>query len=315
MPQLTPAQARVVDPVLTTVAQGYRQPGLVGYNLFPRVPVTQRGGKIITFDRTSMKTYSQLQSAPGADVPMVQFGYASGSYALDDYAIAGALPLAIMQEADAVPGIDLSSATMFGAMDIIQTRLEIQQATIATTAATYGASNKVTLSGTSQWSDYTGTSNPMLNIENGKEAVRAATGMAANTVVMGAAVYAKCRAHPAIVDRIKYTGRDVATPEMLAALFGVDRVLVGGAITSNDAETSFTDVWGKFVVVAYTVPETLANRGTPTYGYTYSLDGYPYARAPYFLEQKLSWIFPVLGCEKPVLTNANAGYLISAAVA
>ena len=47
MPQLTPAQARVVDPVLSNVAQGYRNAELVGDALFPFVPVLQRGGKIV----------------------------------------------------------------------------------------------------------------------------------------------------------------------------------------------------------------------------------------------------------------------------
>jgi hypothetical protein len=316
MPQLTASQARVIDPVLTSVAQGYTQPGLVGGALFPRVAVQQRGGKIISFSREDMKQYSLLARAPGSNTQRVQFGYSSSSYTLDDYSIEGVLPVENMQEAAAVPGIDMSALTLMKAMEIIQLRLEIQQATLATTAASYQAANKVTLSGTSQWSDQTtGVSNPMKNIETAKEAVRAATGRRANTVVMGAAVYAQCRTHPLIVDRIKYTGREIATPELLAALFGVDQVLIGDGVYSNDAETSFTDVWGKFVVVAYTIPQSAAQQGAPTYGYTYTLDGYPIAEAPYFERSSKSWIFPASGSEKPVITQVNAGYLISAAVA
>ncbi|MCV5968910.1 hypothetical protein, partial [Lactococcus petauri] len=75
------------------------------------------------------------------------------------------------------------------------------------------------------------------------------------------------RQHPKIIDRIKYTGRDVATVEFLAALFGVARVVVGDAIYSNDAGTAFTDVWGKDVVVAYTEIGSMASNGLPSYGY------------------------------------------------
>ena len=46
MPQQTPGQARVVDPILTAVARGYRSPKAAIANvLFPIVPVGLRAGK------------------------------------------------------------------------------------------------------------------------------------------------------------------------------------------------------------------------------------------------------------------------------
>lgn len=50
MPQMTTGAARVVNPILSTVARGYRNESYIGLRLFPYVPVGQRGGKIITFD-------------------------------------------------------------------------------------------------------------------------------------------------------------------------------------------------------------------------------------------------------------------------
>ena len=161
----------------------------------------------------------------------------------------------------------------------------------------------------------TGTSNPVTNVETAKEAIRAATGKRPNVGVMGAAVLAKLRAHPVIVDRVKYTGRDVATPELLAQLFGLDQVLVGDAIYSNDAGTAFTDVWGKFVVLAYTPTASLAAQGVPSYGYTYQHEGHPAAEEPYYDRSAKSWIYPVTRAEAPVLASASAGYLITNAVA
>jgi hypothetical protein len=138
----------------------------------------------------------------------------------------------------------------------------------------------VTLAGTSQWSDLTtGVSDPIANVETAKEAVRQAVGKRANTVVMGAQVFAKLKQHPKVIDRMKYTGRDIATPELLASLFDVQRVMIGDAIYSNDAGTVFTDVWGKDVVVAYTELASVADAGAPSYGYTYTLDGYPSSRS------------------------------------
>ncbi|MBA4341155.1 MAG: hypothetical protein C0423_03260 [Methylibium sp.] len=314
MPQMTPSGARIIDPVLSTIAQGYTNSEMIAGALFPQVPVTQRGGNIITFGKEDFMLYA-TQRAPGSNTKRVQFGYTGAPYALADYSLEGQVPIEVVQEGQSGPGIDHAAMAVRKVSAIMALRLEYQAAQLARTAATYAASNKVTLSGTAQWSDFSGTSNPISVIETAKEAVRAATGKRPNTIVMGAAVFARLRQHPLIVDRMKYTGRDVATVEILAALFGVQRVLVGDAIFSNDAGTAFTDVWGKDVVVAYTELGSVADMGAPSYGYTYNLTGYPIVEESYYDRNAKSWIFPVTRAEAPVLASPSAGYLITNAVA
>ncbi len=315
MPQMTPSGARIIDPVLSSIAQGYQNAEMIASALFPQVSVPLRGGNIITFGKEDFMLYGS-QRAPGENTKRVQFGYSGGTYALVDYSLEGQVPIEVVQEGQNGPGIDHSAMAVRKVSSIMALRLEKQAADAARTAGSYAAANKVTLSGTAQWSDLTtGVSNPVNVIETAKEAVRAATGKRPNTVVMGAAVMAKLRQHPSIVDRMKYTGRDVATVEMLAALFGVQKVLVGDAIYSNDAGTAFTDVWGKDVVVAYTELASVADMGTPSYGYTYNLNGYPLAEESYYDRNSKSWVFPVTRAEAPVLASAAAGYLITNAVA
>ena len=317
MAQLNLSQVRIIDPVLTNVAQGYKQPDFVGGSLFPQVPVSLRAGKIITFGKEDFMLYNTAR-APGENTKRIQFGYSGSNFALVDYSLEGAVPIEVYQEgANGANGwsIDHMAMAIKKVSAIMALRLEKAQADLARTAGNYGSNNKVTLSGTSQWSDYTGTSNPVTTVETAKEAIRAATGKRPNTLVMGAAVMAKLRAHPVIVDRLKYTGRDVATADILASLFGVEKVLVGDAIYSNDAGTAFTDVWGKDVVLAYTETAALADMGTPTFGYTYNLNGYPIVEQPYFDRNAKSWFVPVTRAEAPVIAGAGAGYLITNAVA
>ena len=315
MPQITPAVARVVDPVLTRIAQGFQNSEMVASYLFPVVPVELRGGNILTFGREDFMLYASAR-APGANTRRVQFGYAGGTYALVDYGLEGQVPIEVAMGAMHGPGIDLAAMTIRKTQNIMALRLEKASADIARTAASYAAANKITRSGTAQWSDLTtGVSDPINDIEVAKDAVRSATGKRANTVVMGAAVMKSLRQHPKIVDRMKYTGRDIATVEILASLFGVARVVVGDAIYSNDAATAFTDVWGKDVVVAYTELASAAEMGAPSYGYTYNLGGYPLVEVPYEDRNTKSWLFPVTCSEAPVLASASAGYLITAAVA
>lgn len=315
MPQMTPALARVIDPILTTAAQGYRNPDMVGDALFPAVPVDQRGGKIITFGREDFELYSTLR-APGAATKRVQFGYTGASFALEDHSLEGVVPIENAQDAAAVPGINLGNQAVRRTQNIIALRKEKAQADLATTAANYAASNKVTLAGTDQWSDYSNltASNPSDDIETAKEAIRAKVGKRPNTVVMGPLVWAKLKYHPNMLDRIKYTSRDSISLEMVAQLWDVKRVIVGDALYLTQGGVQ-TDVWGKFVVLAYTEIGSLADSGLPSYGYTYQLGGYPLAEQPYYERNAKSWIYPVTDSLQPVIAAALAGYLISAAVA
>jgi hypothetical protein len=314
MPQITPAQARVIDPVLSTIAQGYQNSEMISQYLFPTVPVNLRGGNIITFGKEAFMLYAS-QRAPGENTKRVKFGYAGAPFALVDYSLEGTCPIELQQEAANGTSIDMCARAINGVSAIMVLRLEKQAADIARTAASYAAANKITLSGTAQWSDFSGVSDPIAVIETAKEAIRAATGKRPNTITMGATVMAKLRQHPKIVDRIKYTGRDVATNELLASLFGVQRVVSGDAIYSNDAGTAFTDVWGKDVVVAYTELGSVQDAGLPSYGYTYQLNGYPNVEEVYYDRNAKSWICPVTRVEAPVLASASAGYLITGAVA
>ncbi|MBN8461627.1 MAG: major capsid protein [Dechloromonas sp.] len=314
MTQMTTSQARVVDPILSTVAQGYQNSELIGNALFPHVPVAARAGKILAFGKESFMAYDTAR-APGSAIKRISLGYSSASYALVDHALAASVPVEVMEEAQAVPGVNLASAAVRTVQDALALRLEVAQASLATTAGNYASGNKATLSGTSQWSDYTNNvSDPVNDIEVAKEAIRGKVGKRPNVVVMGAAVLAKLKAHPKILDRIKYTGRDVATVDLLASLFGVQKVLVGDAVSASDAG-AFSDVWGKYVVVAYTELGSQAEMGRPSFGYTYQLGGYPMVSPARYDGDTRTWLYDVADAVQPVIAADLAGYLISAAVA
>ena len=306
------SSARIIDPILTTVAQGYQNNEFVGSALFPRVTVPQRGGKILQFGKESFFTYD-TQRAPGSTTKRIEVGYSSNNYAIVDHALDAIVPFEILEEATAVPGINLAAASIRTVQDAMALRLEVVQATLATTAENYDASHKTTLSGTSQWSDLV-NSDPINDIENAKDQIRATTGKIANVLVISASVLKSLRMHLKIIDRIKYTGRDVPTPELLAALFGVSKVIIATAIKATDSGV-FSDVWGKSAILAYTDMSGMSDMGRPTFGYTYSLNGYPFVKQA---RQDLnidSWIYGVKDAVQPVIASATSGFLISAAVA
>lgn len=308
---MNPGQARVIDPILSTVAQGYKNADFVGSALFPTVPVDQRGGKIITFGKEDFMLYNTGR-APGGSTKRVTFGHTGSNYALEQHALEGLVPWELMQEASNVPGIDMGRVAVMKTQNIIGLRTEKAQADLATAAGNYAASNKATLSGTDQWDN--AASKPATQVSDAIETVRSKVGKRANTVVIGAAVFAALKNHPEVIDRIKHTGRDVVTADLLASLWDVKRVLIGDAVYANDAG-DFSDVWGKNVVIAYTELGSLADMGLPSYGYTYQLRNHPIVEEPYQDRNQKSWVYPVTDELSPVIAGALAGYLYSAVIA
>lgn len=308
---MTPAQARAINPLLTEVARGYTNQEFVGLKLFPYVPVAQRGGQIVKFGKEQFRLLN-TERAPGANVASTDFEYSTEGYALKQHALAGKVPIELMEDASQVPGVDLGKVAVNQVMEQIGLKLEYKQATLARTAGSYASENKATLSGTSQWSHTSST--PTKDIKTAREAIRSKIGRYPNILILGAPVFAALTEHAAIVDRIKYTGRDSITPQMLAQLLNVDEVQIGGSVYMN-AAGAFVDVWGKDAILAYSAPVSLAQMGSPSFAYTYRLKNHPVVNQPYFNEANMSWYYRVVDEHDPVMTGADAGYLFTNAVA
>jgi len=72
---------------------------------------------------------------------------------------------------------------------------------------------------------------------------------------------------------------------------------------------------GTFAVLAYTIPKSMAEMGSPSYGYTYQLSDYPIVEEAYYDRNTKTWYFPVTDARQPVLAGASAGYLFTGASA
>ncbi|MBH2008085.1 MAG: major capsid protein [Xanthomonadaceae bacterium] len=305
------SQARAIDPILTAIARGYEsQFPLVANILFPIVPVNARGGTIITFGREQFQVVD-TRRAPGADTKSVEIGYGSGKYSLTDNRLMGKVPVEHMEEAAAVPGIDLASRAIVVVQDKMSLEREVHAASLARSESAYVTANKTTLSGADLWT--ASTSNPFAVIEVGKEAVRKKIGRRPNVMVLGPVVLSALRMHPLVLDKLSTaTDRTPATLLQLAALFEIATIVEGNAIV--DTGGTFGDVWGNDAVLAYVTPKSLQEMGSQNYGYTYQLSGRPDVEEAYLDRRKNSFMYPVSDASQAVLTSADSGYLIKNAV-
>lgn len=134
---------------------------------------------------------------------------------------------------------------------------------------------KTDISGGTQWSS--SSSDPVEDVMTAHGVFRGQCGMKANTIVIGVGLLELLHTNAAIVDRIKYSGGDdpkKITIQMLAGLFGVENLLVGGMVRNSAKQNqitpsaTFADIWANDKLLLCRTSAT-ADFETPHYGRTF----------------------------------------------
>jgi len=101
------------------------------------------------------------------------------------------------------------------------------------------------------WAASAQTNTFITDVESRIETIRSNTGLRPNVLILSGNTLSQVKQISAVLDRIKYTQRGIVTPDLLAALFGLEEVLVGDAIYSSAKETkagtefSAVSIWEK----------------------------------------------------------------------
>jgi hypothetical protein len=130
-----------------------------------------------------------------------------------------------------------------------------------------------------KWSDQT-SGDPIGDIRDAKTGILQSTGFMPNTLVLSQPVMDALVDHPDIVDRVKFSTSTTANPSMvneqtLAALFGLDRIIVTRAIENTAAQgatNSHSFIGGRNALLCYAAPAP--SLMTPTAGYQFSWSGF-----------------------------------------
>lgn len=259
-----------VDTVLTNISVGYPNNEFVGERLFPSIPVAKQSNKFYIFGRESWGVEPggdwRAPAAVANEIPGLQVSV--DSYFAKEHSLM--IPVADEEyensDSPLQPRID---ATNLVTQKVLLGR-EITMQALVTTAANYASGNSVTLSGTSQWSDYT-NSHPILAIKAGKYAMHAKLFVEPNTAVIPYQVMMQLEDHPDFIQRIQYSERGIITPDIIASVIGIPNVIVPGVgfNTANPGQTaSLGYLWGKDVILAY-VPERPGLK-IPAFGYEFN---------------------------------------------
>lgn len=306
MSQMTPAQARMIDPLVTELATGYLNPAFIYTELFPRAAVSLRASYLPAFNNDSWKRID-TRHAPGANIPEIQVSWSKNKYALADRKLNGKVPVETEEEAQNLPGINMRAESLQLVQDVISVDHEYTAAQTARNAALYGAGNKVTLAGATLWR--ASTSTPQADVNTAKHAIRVAIGINPNVLVLSENTFYALQQNTTLQDRFKYTSSDSITTDMLARYFQVAKVVVGSSQYIDETTAAVTDMWGNDAILAYVPQSATQNYRRPAYGYTLYLKGYPFATQTFYDVKTASYLVPWNDASDVYVTALAAGYL------
>jgi len=277
MPQPTLNSVHV-DAILTNISVAYmqRQENFIADKVFPIVAVDKKSDKFFTYTKNDWFRDEAQRRADGTESAGSGYSLTTGSYSADVWAFHKDVGDQTLANADA-PLNPLREAAEF-VTHRLMLRRELQFVSDFFTTGVWGT-DETGVAGTpstgefKQWSDYA-NSDPIDDIEAGKEGILSTTGLEANTLVLGYQVFRQLKNHPDVVDRIKYTSSQTVTAEMLARMFEVDRVLVAKAVkaTNNEGATgAYGFAYGKSALLCHVAPS--AGLLTPSAGYTFAWTG------------------------------------------
>jgi len=241
-----------IDLWLTGISIGYRNPDYIYPQITQVIPVGHPTGLIPGYIQSDWFRNTAHRRAPGTMSRRGGFTLTQDTYAVKRDSFGFELPDEV-RDATMEPYNMDRDGTMFATDKVMMT----QEMDFATNIFTTGV--WVDATGYTQWNDY-GASTPLSLMTTTLDNIEARVGREGNIVVMGKQVFNALRWHPDLIDTIKYVQRGIMTVDLIASLFGVDKIVVGrGIYTASpegtaEASVVYNRIWGKHVMVLYNPP-------------------------------------------------------------
>lgn len=273
MPQPTASDVHVNFPLTTiSVAWMQDQSEFIADTMFPTVNVQQQGNRYYIFDRDNWFRAKAQKRAPSSESAGGGFTVDNTpSYFADVFAFHMDVDDQVRANQDAVIDID-RQATEFVTRDLQLKKELLWAARYFTTGIWTGSTTGGDVTPATLW-DAVGAT-PIEDMRAQLLSTKRRTSFRANKIAMGEEVWNILQDHPDFLDRIKFTQTGIVVTGLLAALLGVDDVVIAGAVQNISIEGATEDmqfIFGKSVLIVYAAPS--AGLMTPTAGYTFAWTG------------------------------------------
>jgi hypothetical protein len=276
-------QVRVIDPILTQIAQGYKNTDGVATFFAPAVSMNVRAGRTLTFGKEAFAAQTFLR-APGTNIQKIQNEFGTRSFSLRQEAISWSIAEEVAAEAkNGAAAIDLRAYAAKDAANRLQQSWEVEVAKRVLDVTQYETGNVLDLatynSGADQFNSPTADVEVLM--DDLKEQVRSQIGCYPNKLVLSPDAFNALKRNKRIRD---FMQRGVLVNEKtLAEIFGLDEIRVARRLKLGDDGVSLENIYNNVGLLFYHpsgatdgfTPAMDANYGTPAFAYTYTLSGYP----------------------------------------
>lgn len=256
MPTGQSLHVQAIDPALTMYAEGVApeisQKYIAG-GACPIMPTAMKSNKYRTFPRSPFIRGVAAPRRPHTKSAEISFEWSTDNYSTENYSTSFLLSQEEIDDSDN-PELLQQLATSIVVNGLL-VRQELAFAAKFMTTSVWGT-DKTGVTDFPQWDDFT-NSDPVANVLAWARIVDVNGGLKPNTMIVGPDVHRALKQHPAIINRMSVTGLRVATEEILAQLFEVDKYFVAGAkkVTSAEgiaeASATFDYIYGKTLLLAY----------------------------------------------------------------
>lgn len=227
-----------VDQLLSNVAVRYSNTRFIHDKVFPMVPVKKQSDLYRTYNRSW--SIPETARAVGGLSREHQFEIGTSSYSLAKHALKSYVPDTAAENYDIT---DLRSDTTIELTEKIMMRKESDCAALFTTTSW---SLGVSLAAGDTW--VTGTALPINLFDTAAATVVGNSGVMPNFAIIPLDSYNALKNHTTVVDRVKYTSKEVS-PAIVGALLGIGEILVpdiyfdSGLYGASAATGAIQSIW------------------------------------------------------------------------
>lgn len=269
MPQPTLSSVHVNQP-LSNVSVAYIQDqrDFVAARTFPIVPVDKESDVYYKYNKDDWFRDEAAPRAAGTESAGSGYNLTNtATYSCTEYGLHKDIPWRVRDNSDAVLQPDRDATIFLTQRGLL--KIEKVWASKFFTTSVWATDKTVSF----KWDDYA-NSDPIGDVRAGIVAIKKVTGLKANKLTVGFEVFMKLIDHPDIIARVG-GGSTTALPalvneERLAQIFGLEEVVVCGAIENTAAENAtgvYAFVQGKSALLSYS--PSAAGLLVPSAGYIF----------------------------------------------
>jgi len=309
MPLPTANDVRPVNPVMTNLSLGFKNPTYYWDKVAPPVEVTEQSGTYFTYTRDFwFRRQLGGKRAPTGAYQRTDFGVTSSTYAAIERGFEEPVSDVIKGASQTPESLDVLAVQHL--TELMQLELELDSAADFFVTGQWGTST--TLAGGDQWSDLA-NSDPIANFDTAIRTIRRNTGAEPNFSALGALPWEVLKEHPLLLDKYKHTQTGILTEDLVAAALGINEIAVCKSIKNTAAEGATfvgADIWTDNALILMKTPTPGLMVPNGAYTFIWNEKGnFPWAMQNYFEDNTRSMIHRVFTHYDEQIVAAQYGFL------